>query len=484
MSQINYKEFKTYLKNIQKNPFAPVYLIYGEELLCKTVFEKLLKVLIPKSECGFNYEPFDGSSVDISEVIQRVNTFSLLSNAKITAIQDARVFDSKQDQSAIFEKTKQVYNNQNIAQAAKHFTRLLGILNLSFEDIDKTNRSKVLNIDSYQPNDDDWLDALCEYCANNNLSIKSSAKSDDKALQNAIEKGFPKGNHLIITSDSADKRRTLFKAINEYGMIIDCTVPKGERKADKIVQEAVLREKVKAILGRSKTMDNDAYFAVCEMTGFDLRTFSNNIEKLVIYIGDRKNITIDDVKFVLKRTKKDPIYEFTNAISDKNTASALFFLKSLLNNEIYPLQILAAMTNQIRKLMLVRSFLESSSGKMWRPNTQYNYFRSSIMPAICEYDQRLLNKLQQWDAIISENNNANNKTTKSKKKKGYSADLLIAKNPKNPYPVYQMLKKADKFTMSELFEAVKYLSKADLELKSTNQNPKLVLEKVIFDITN
>ena len=44
------------------------------------------------------------------------------------------------------------------------------------------------------------------------------------------------------------------------------------------------------------------------MTGFDLRTFINNLEKLIAYTGERKNITKDDVKSVLERTRIDPIY--------------------------------------------------------------------------------------------------------------------------------------------------------------------------------
>ncbi|NIV97852.1 DNA polymerase III subunit delta, partial [Candidatus Saccharibacteria bacterium] len=65
-------------------------------------------------------------------------------------------------------------------------------------------------------------------------------------------------------------------------------------------------------------MDKRAYRTIYEMTGFDIGTFSDNIEKLISYVGDRKRITVEDVAFVLKRTKKDPIYELTNAIADRD----------------------------------------------------------------------------------------------------------------------------------------------------------------------
>ena len=68
-----------------------------------------------------------------------------------------------------------------------------------------------------------------------------------------------------------------------------------------------------------------------QMTGFDLRTFCNNLEKLISWVGDRVEITIKDVGSVLQRTKRDPIYELTNAISDRNVQRTLFYLTSILS---------------------------------------------------------------------------------------------------------------------------------------------------------
>ena len=75
-----------------------------------------------------------------------------------------------------------------------------------------------------------------------------------------------------------------------------------------------------------------------EMTGFDLRTFSGNLEKLVDYVGARQEITAADVEAVLNRTRQDPIYELTGALADRNPEQALFFLDSLLADGMFSLQ--------------------------------------------------------------------------------------------------------------------------------------------------
>jgi DNA polymerase-3 subunit delta len=269
-------------------------------------------------------------------------------------------------------------------------------------------------------------------------------------------------------------------------MIIDCSVPKGDRRADKTAQEAVLSERMDAILGQfGKSMDEGAYRAMYEMTGFDLRTFSNNLQKLVSYVGDRKKITTDDVESVLERTKKDPIYELTNAISERNIEKSLFFMDSLFEDDVHPLQILAAIINQVRRLLLVKGFLESDHGSSWHAGMKFGQFKNRVMPSIQAFDRDLLKQLEAWDNMISKEEDKYNQGAKKKGEKKRSktvTDLVIAKNPNNPYPVYQMLLKSEMFTTDELIATLESLSQSDLRLKSTGQRPRLILEKAIFSI--
>jgi DNA polymerase III subunit delta len=205
------------------------------------------------------------------------------------------------------------------------------------------------------------------------------------------------------------------------------------------------------------------------------------LEKLVNYVGDRETITLTDVKELLKRTRQDPIFEFTNAITDRNVESSLFFLGSLLSSGMHPLQLLTAMANQIRKLINVKGFVENPLGAVWRKGATYNYFQKNLMSAVTEYDHLLRNCLADWEAGLEEQKE-NGKKRSPKKKAGDSSDLFIMKNPKNPYPTYQLLKKSDHFSMVDLKVALNAIKDGDLAMKSTAQNPKRVLEEVVFKI--
>ncbi len=487
MPVINHKELEKHLQDRGDDLFFPVYLIYGEDLLVKGAFDALLNALMPASDRSINYESLDGTYENIHEVIGRVNTFSLLPGIKVIALRESKIFYAKQDKDQLLDTTKKAFDEDNIKKAAGHLLSLMGIFNLSFEDMDKPSRKKNLGIGNISGTDDVWLDEIIAYCRQHDQTIPI-VRDDSRILQQAVEKGFPKSNYLIITTDTVDRRRGLFKTLSSKGMVVDCSVPKGTRRADRIAQESVLVEKMKSILANgSKTMDQATYLALYEMTGFDLRTFCNNLEKLISWVGDRVEITIRDVESVLQRSKRDPIYELTNALANRSVGSALFFLDSILSSGIHPLQVLAALVNQVRRLLLAKGFVKSPQGIDWQSGCPYTYFQKKIIPAIVEYDRMLMDQLDKWQTMLNAEaiSQKTGSPKKSKKTKGKATtDLLIAKNPKNPYPIYLLLKKSDGFSQDELIRSVGVLAEADKKLKTGSQYPKLVLEKAILSICN
>jgi DNA polymerase-3 subunit delta len=487
MPVIRYPELKKYLNETSGKGFAPIYLIFGEEVLYKKTLNKLVAAILPGDSKNLNYEPVEGADDNIHHLINRLGTYSLLSGPKVVAHCDSQIFYTKEDKNSLLEKAKKAYDNKNLKKSAKYFLSLLSLLKLDYDDLSPSNREKAFNPELALPDENPWIDNLIEYCIANKLSI-ATPKDNKTILQNAVKKGFPKGNHLIITTEAVNKKTGLFNTIKEVGVIIDCSVPKGNRKDDKAAQAAVINASMRSILNkRGKRIGRDAYNALYDLTGFDLRIFTNNIEKLTDYIGERDEITVNDVKSVLKRSKKDPLYEFTNAITDKDMDQALFFMSALLyGGDIqHPLQLLAAIANQIRKLLMIKSFVRSRGGKAWHSACRYPQFQSAVMPAVIEFDREIAGRIKAWDKML--NAETLPKTKKGKKskagtKKNSDKLFLIAQNPRSPYPVYRMLQKSEKFTEIELLAAMRFIHEADLRFKSSGQDPKLILENIILKI--
>jgi DNA polymerase-3 subunit delta len=489
MMEINYRTLKSYLierkKKSKAEDFSPVFLIYGEGLICKAALESLLDALLPEAKTSLNYDMVDGSSGHIQEAVEKVNTYSLLPGKKVVVINDTNIFSSKQNEADFINKAKAAFDDDQMDKAAAYLVKFLGVSNLSFDDIAEENRAEVLKFDAGQPGDLEWIDQLLDFAVEKDLRIPSM-ESMDKLLQEAVQKGFPQNNHLLITTDMVDKRRKLYKAINKHGVIVDCSVPKGERRADRLERQAVIDERLGEMVAEFEvTIDEDAYQTMNEMIGFDLAGFANNLEKLVSYVGERKRVTAEDVRSVLQRTKKDPIFELTNAVADRDFEQSLFYLESFLADGVHPLQILAAITNQMRKMLLIRCFRESSHGRSWRPNSRFDVFRRKTMPAIQAYDGELQHELLNWEHRLAPTGGENGRDKEKKRPKKASKktmDLAVARHPQNPYPVFQMLLKSDKFTTEELINGLDVLRRTDFRLKSSRQSPQLILEQALFHI--
>jgi DNA polymerase-3 subunit delta len=180
------------------------------------------------------------------------------------------------------------------------------------------------------------------------------------------------------------------------------------------------------------------------------------------------------VTTVLQRTRKDPIFEFTNAVADRDLSASLFFMKSLLDDGLHPLQLLAALANQIRRLLLAKDFIVRDRGRSWSARMAFPQFKDGPFKAIQADDRVFAALTEAWEAILHPGADG------KKRKPAASSDLELAKNPKSPFPVFQTLKKADLFSMQALTAAMMDLSATDLRMKSTGQDPRILLEAFLI----
>ena len=258
-------------------------------------------------------------------------------------------------------------------------------------------------------------------------------------------------------------------------MIIDCSVPQGARKADQDEQRAVLQKIANQILGKgSKRIDTPALNALIDRIGFNLDLLSQNLEKLIAYSGNRTTIEMSDIQAVVKRDKKDPIFNLTNAFLDKNAANTIFYLNSLIVEGYHPLQILKSFENQVRKLLLVKSVAQQlfPDNKINFKRMTFNSFKQMALPPIVTFDNRIKATIEAREKSLAKDD-----TKKIKSKPG---DLLLAPNPKNAYPVFQVFQKSENFSLIELQHALIFLSDIDYQLKSSTFDVRTMIENFII----
>jgi DNA polymerase-3 subunit delta len=107
-----------------------------------------------------------------------------------------------------------------------------------------------------------------------------------------------------------------------------------------------------------KTISPEATHYLFMEVGSNLLDLSGEIEKLLIHTGDRKEITLDDVKQLIGGYKSDSIFDLLRAITQRKLKQSLEILSKLTEAGEKPAGILVKITNRIRQIIRAKELLE------------------------------------------------------------------------------------------------------------------------------
>jgi DNA polymerase-3 subunit delta len=136
-------------------------------------------------------------------------------------------------------------------------------------------------------------------------------------------------DHIGIPADlrrmeMTDKERyeRIRETLGEYLTVIEfARVEEGE--AIKWLNETAALQSVK--------IEADASHELVDSLGGDMMMISNELEKLLLYVGERKSITLGDVETMVLAAKQRTLYELTDALSSHNRARSLEILHAMLS---------------------------------------------------------------------------------------------------------------------------------------------------------
>jgi DNA polymerase-3 subunit delta len=155
-------------------------------------------------------------------------------------------------------------------------------------------------------------------------------------------------SHLLLVVDKIDARKKLAKDTQTAGGVIACN-------------RLYERDFVPWITARAKAMgrrvNSAAASLLLEFLGTDLALLASELEKLAVYIGDRKKITAKDVENVSLRDRGRETYELTDAIGRRQPARALTVLEGLLERGSKETGILFGVARHMRRLWTVKELV-------------------------------------------------------------------------------------------------------------------------------
>ncbi len=137
-------------------------------------------------------------------------------------------------------------------------------------------------------------------------------------------------DHISIPADARrmeltdrDRYERIRETLGEFCAIVELArVDEGE--AVRWAAETATAQGVK--------LDTDAARELVDALGGDMMLISNELEKLVLFVGDKKRITLGDVETMVLAAKQRSLYELTDAISQKDRTRALGMMDAILSS--------------------------------------------------------------------------------------------------------------------------------------------------------
>ncbi len=177
-------------------------------------------------------------------------------------------------------------------------------------------------------------------------------------------------------------------------------------------------------------VDNDAARELVDALGGDMMMVSNELEKLVLYVGEKKRVALGDVETMVLAAKQRSLYELTDAISAKDRVRALGVLEAILSSgegEEAAIGHLYMLAKTFRQMLVI-------------------------------FEKRVRDSRALWAALWQ----------------GFRVP---------PFAADDLLRQARRYkSRRELTRALRLVARADLDLRSNPPSKRLVLERLVLDL--
>ncbi|MBI4965718.1 MAG: DNA polymerase III subunit delta [Desulfomonile tiedjei] len=429
-----------------------LYLIFGDEFLVKERVARLVDEALDPELRGTNLIVLDGSTLDLGELSLQLFTPSLFGGSRVILVDQTTLFMGRFDQRKLVAKVLDAWAGGDRKSSFKALGQLLNLAGLDSSAIERGSDwiSEVLG-EGARPQDRDNLARAAQAFMEEGRKVGGAA--DESFLEELISSPFPEGTVLIFTAPEVDKRKKTFKVLEKRSQVIECAV--REEKFGVGLEKSFFDQRVRDALKRAgKKISQEALETMYARSGKQLRMIHSEVEKLIGYVGDRKEISVKDVQDLFSDFHQVAFFELNNVLRTGDVKKCLPALYENLKIAEHPLQTLGLIASEMRKLMVAREMLFTIFRSSWKPGMQYKEFVS------------ILNKVREENPALM---------AKGKLK------LLSMKD----YPLYLYLRDAQRFPMARLTRIMEAVLEADVMMKSTrvgSRSPETIVENLVLTI--
>ncbi len=182
------------------------------------------------------------------------------------------------------------------------------------------------------------------------IVIKDADNNLTKHLKNLLE-SYNSDSLLVVFSSSLNKKSSLVGLADASDVFV--SVACYEDRDEDIF--ATARTK---FIEAGVTIGNEALQLLCARLSADRKTNLGEIEKLITYIGDKKNVTVDDIKFVISDQSSSSAEDVCYFAAGGYAAKAQAALQKMYNEGEEPVSIVRSLSYHFNKLLTCFAWVE------------------------------------------------------------------------------------------------------------------------------
>jgi DNA polymerase-3 subunit delta len=181
-----------------------------------------------------------------------------------------------------------------------------------------------------------------------------AVKAETLRLVDLLKAGLPEGVAFILLTDKVNKATTFYKTFQSLGEVHAFDEPEKERDAE----EDFIPRVEKLLAEQGITMPRPVFDAFLDRTGYNLRQVEMEIEKLALYLGDRKTAALDDVQLMVAPVRESKFWIFADVFCTGNLAETLRVMQRMFAQGEPPVGLIVSLQNRLREIVVLSDCLK------------------------------------------------------------------------------------------------------------------------------
>ena len=267
-------------------------------------------------------------------------------------------------------------------------------------------------------------------------------------------KGFKwDGVRLLISAGKPDKRRSFYKTLEKLGTVESIVALSAD---DKEWAGRAETEVLRLVRAAGKDISDDALGELVMRVGPNLRALASETEKLLLYVGDRAEVALTDVRTLTTRQKLAQAFALGEALGDRDLGK----LMRVLDQELWEIRtgvdkkkseigLLYGLISKVRGMLMLKDLANTG---VLKPVRDYNAFKTQM-----DHVSRSAGE-------------------------GMPDDKRFNPLAGHPFVVFKTFNQSANYELPELVRAMDLLLGANVKLVSSGLDDAMVLQQALVDI--